>query len=195
MIRNALRALVATVVLAVLTGLVYPLVMAGFAQAAFHGKANGSLIQESGRTVGSALIGQEWTGPQWFYGRPSAISKPYDASTSSGSNLGPRAQALADAIKERVAAIVKVEGPYHSGLTAAGIPADLLTASGSGLDPHISPAAAMFQAPRIAAARHLSVGDVEQLIRDHTSGRTFGVLGEPRVNVLELNLALERLSG
>lgn len=195
MIRNALRALVATVVLAVLTGLVYPLVMTGFAQAALHGKANGSLIQEGGRTVGSALIGQEWTGPEWFYGRPSAISTPYDASTSSGSNLGPRAQALADAIKERVAAIVKVEGAYHSGLTAAGIPVDLLTASGSGLDPHISPAAAMFQAARVAAVRHLSVGQVQQLIRDTTSGRTFGILGEPRVNVLELNLALDRLTG
>ena len=195
MIRNAIRALVATLVLAVLTGLMYPLVMTGFAQAAFHGKANGSLIQADGRAIGSALIGQEWTGQQWFYARPSAISPPYDASTSYGSNLGPRAQALADAIKQRVAAIVQLEGPYHPGLTAATIPVDLLTASASGLDPHISPAAALFQAARIAAVRHLSMEQVTRLIHDHTAGRTLGVLGEPRVNVLELNLALQRLSG
>ena len=195
MIRNAVRALLATVVLAVLTGLIYPLVMTGFAQVAFHDKANGSLVQADGRAVGSSLIGQQWTGPQWFYGRPSAISSPYDASTSSGSNLGPRSKALAEAIGQRVASIMKIDGPYHPGLTAAGIPVDLLTASASGLDPDISPAAATFQAPRIAAVRHLPLDEVERLINDHTSGRTLGLLGEPRVDVLELNLALQRLGG
>jgi potassium-transporting ATPase KdpC subunit len=190
MIRNAIRALLATLVLAVLTGLVYPLVMTGFAQVTFHSKANGSFVKVNGTTVGSSLIGQAWTGPQWFYGRPSAISSPYDASTSSGSNLGPRSQALADEIKQRAAAIVKLEGPYHPGLTAARIPVDLLTASASGLDPDISPAAAMFEAPRVAAARHVSLARVEALIRAHTEGRAFGFLGEPTVNVFELNLAL-----
>jgi len=195
MIRNALRAVIATVVLAAITGLIYPLVMTGFAQVTFHAKAEGSLVKVDGRTVGSALIGQQWTGQQWFYGRPSAISNPYDASTSSGSNLGPLSQALADAIKARVVAILNVDGPYHPGLTAAQIPVDLLTASASGLDPDISPAAAVFQAPRIAAARHVPLAEVLALIRDHTQSRTLGLLGEPRVNVLELNLALQQLAG
>jgi len=195
MIRNATRALLATLVLAVLTGLIYPLVMTGFAQIAFHSKANGSLVKVDGTTVGSSLIGQQWTGPQWFYGRPSAISNPYDASTSSGSNLGPLSKPLADAIRQRVAAILKVDGPYHPGLTAAQIPVDLLTASASGLDPDISPAAALFEAPRIAAVRHLSLARVEALIAAHTSTRTLGFLGEPRVNVLELNLSLRQRAG
>jgi K+-transporting ATPase ATPase C chain len=195
MIRTAVRSLIATLVLAVLTGLVYPLVMTGFAQVVFHGKANGSLVQSGGRTAGSSLIGQQWSGPQWFYGRPSAISDPYDASTSSGSNLGPLSKALAAAIKERVAAILKVDGPYHTGLTASDIPVDLLTASASGLDPDISPKAALFQAPRIAAVRHLPLAQVESLIHQHTSSRTLGFLGEPRVNVLQLNLALQQLAG
>jgi K+-transporting ATPase ATPase C chain len=194
-IRNAARALIATVVLAVLTGLVYPLAMTGLAQVAFHGKANGSLVKVNGDTVGSSLIGQQWTGPEWFYGRPSAISDAYDASTSSGSNLGPLSKALADAIKERVDAIIELEGPYQPGLTAAGIPVDLLTASASGLDPHVSPAAAEFQAPRIAAARHIPLERVLALIRAHSESRAFGILGEPRVNVLELNLALQSLGG
>ena len=145
--------------------------------------------------MGSSLIGQQWTGPQWFYGRPSAISNPYDASTSSGSNLGPLSKPLADAIRQRVAAILKVDGPYHPGLTAAQIPVDLLTASASGLDPDISPAAALFEAPRIAAVRHLSLARVEALIAAHTSTRTLGFLGEPRVNVLELNLSLRQRAG
>jgi K+-transporting ATPase ATPase C chain len=193
MIRNAFRALVATIVLAVITGLLYPLVMTGFAQIAFSGKADGSVVKVDGQTVGSALIGQTWQGPQWFYGRPSAISDPYDASTSSGSNLGPRSRALADAIKQRVRAIMKIEGPYHPGLGPSEIPVDLLTASGSGLDPEISPEAAMFQAPRIAAVRRLPLTQIQALIWDHTAGRTLGLLGEPRVNVLLLNLALQHL--
>jgi len=191
MMRNALRAVLATVVLAVLTGLVYPLVMTGVAQVAFHGKANGSLVQADGRTVGSSLIGQRWTGPQWFYGRPSAV--PDNAFTSSGSNLGPLSRELAAQIERRVAAIQRLEGLYHPGLKASQIPVDLLTASASGLDPDVSPAAAFFQAPRIAAVRGLPLGEVKRLIAAHVEGRTFGFLGEPRVNVLELNLALQTL--
>ena len=193
MIRNAIRATLATVVLAVLTGLVYPLLMTGVAQVAFGDKADGSVVRVDGRPVGSTLIGQQWTGPEWFYGRPSAISDPYDASTSSGSNLGPLSRDLADEIGKRVKAIIELEGPYHPGLTASQIPVDLLTASASGLDPDITPVAALFQAPRIAAEHGISIEDVERLIEDHTAGRTFGFLGEPRVNVFELNLALDQL--
>jgi potassium-transporting ATPase KdpC subunit len=193
-IRNPLHALLATLVLAVLTGLMYPLVMTGFAQVAFHDKANGSLVHADGRVVGSSLIGQAWSGPQWFYGRPSAISSPYDASTSSGSNLGPLSKALADAIDQRVAAIIKVEGAYHPGLRASDIPVDLLTASASGLDPDITPAAAMFEASRIAAVRRIPLARVRALIREHMESRTLGLLGEPRVNVLELNLSLQQLA-
>jgi potassium-transporting ATPase KdpC subunit len=191
MMRVPLRALLATIVIAVLTGLVYPLVMTGFAQVAFHHKADGSLVTVDGRDVGSSMSGQQWKGLQWFYGRPSAIN--YDASTSSGSNLGPNSRPLAQEIRGRILAIEGLERPYHPGLTASQIPVDLLTASGSGLDPDISPAAAMFQAPRIAAVRHLPLARVQALIRSETTGRTLGFLGEPRVDVLELNLALERL--
>jgi potassium-transporting ATPase KdpC subunit len=191
MIRNAVRALIATLVLAVLTGLIYPLAMTGVAQVAFRAKADGSLAKVGGTAVGSSLIGQMWTGPEWFYGRPSAIED--DASTSSGSNLGPRSQALAVAIAERVAAIKELEGAYHPDLQASEIPVDLLTASGSGLDPHISPEAAAFQAPRIAAVRNLSLDQVMALIHAHTESRSIWVLGQPRVNVLELNLALDQL--
>ena len=190
MIRTIVRALVATLLLAALTGLVYPLAMTLFAQAAFSTKADGSLIEANGQVAGSSLIGQMWEGPEWFYGRPSAIDD--DASTSSGSNLGPRSQDLADEIAKRIVKIEKVEGPYVTDLRAADIPVDLVTASGSGLDPHISLEAAQFQAPRIAEVRGLSLEEVQALIQDHTEGRTLGVLGMPRVNVLELNLALEQ---
>lgn len=193
MIRNAARAIRATVALAVLTGLLYPLVMTGVAQVVFRGKADGSLIHADGRTVGSSLIGQAWTGPQWFYGRPSATSTPYDASASSGSNLGPLSRPLAEDVRARIDAILKIEGPYHQGLVASEIPVDLVTSSASGLDPDISPGAARFQAPRIAAVHGISLATVVKLIDQHTEGRTLGVLGEPRINVLQLNLALERL--
>jgi K+-transporting ATPase ATPase C chain len=193
MTRNLVRATLATLVLAVITGLIYPLVMTGFAQVAFHAKANGSVISVNGRPVGSALVGQAWTGPQWFYGRPSVID--YHAWTSQGSNQGPLSQTLADDIKQRAKGIEALEGPYHPGLTTAQIPVDLLTASSSGLDPQISPAAAAFQAPRIAAVRHMSLSAVMDLIHQNTSSRTLGFLGQPRVNVLELNLALAREAG
>jgi K+-transporting ATPase ATPase C chain len=193
MMRNVIRAVLATLVLAVITGILYPLAITAIAQVAFKDKADGSLVHADGRVIGSSLIGQEWKGPQWFYGRPSAISEPYDASTSSGSNLGPLSQNLADLIGQRIKDIVQLEGPYHPGLKSSEIPVDLVTASGSGLDPDISVAAANFQAPRIAAARGIPLDQVERLIGEHTEGRTLGVLGEPRVNVLELNLALQGL--
>lgn len=192
MIKIAVRALIATIVLAVLTGLVYPAVMTGVAQIAFKDKANGSLVEVDGKTVGSSLIGQQWEGDQWFYGRMSAID--YDASTSSGSNLGPTSKDLASGIEDRAAAIIKLEGQYHPGLTVADIPVDLLTASSSGLDPDISEAAALLQAPRIAAVNGLSEDVVRQLVADHLEGKQLGFLGEPTVNVLELNLALQGLS-
>jgi K+-transporting ATPase ATPase C chain len=191
MIKVAVRALVATVVLAVLTGLVYPVVMTGVAQVVLKDKADGSLVEADGRVVGSSLIGQQWEGDRWFYGRPSAIDD--DASTSSGSNLGPTSKDLALAIEDRAAAILDLEGPYNPGLTVATIPVDLLTASASGLDPDISEAAALLQVPRIAAVHHLSADDVRSLVEDHVEGRALGFLGQPRVNVLELNLALDRL--
>lgn len=190
MIANLLRAARAVIVLGLLTGLAYPLVLTGVAQLTMSGKADGSLVTVDGKVVGSSSIGQVWEGDEWFHGRPSAID--YDASTSSGSNLGPNSQDLADLFVERADAILALEGPYRPGLTVADIPVDLLTASASGLDPDISVAAAELQAPRIAAVRGLSLDQVEALIDDHTVGATLGFLGMEHVNVLELNLALER---
>ena len=187
---NVLRAVRAVVVLAVLTGLAYPLAITGIAQLTMSDKADGSLVRVDGRVIGSSSIGQLWEGEEWFHGRPSAID--YDASTSSGSNLGPTSQALADLIGERARSILDLEGPYTTGLSVADIPVDLLTASASGLDPHISPAAARFQAPRIAEVRGLSLDRVLALIDANTEAQTLGFLGQARVNVLELNLALER---
>jgi K+-transporting ATPase KdpC subunit len=192
MIKVAIRATLATLVLAVLTGLVYPLAITGIAQVGIRSKANGSLLTVSGQVVGSSSIGQLWTGDKWFYGRPSVVS--YDASTSSGSNLGPTSAALAQQIKDRAAAILKQEGPYNPGLTVAEIPVDLLTASGSGLDPDISEAAALLQVPRIAAARNLSVQAVRTLVLSHVQSAQYGFLGLPRVNVLRLNIALSQLT-
>jgi potassium-transporting ATPase KdpC subunit len=190
--KTAFRALIATVVLVLLTGVLYPAVMTAFAQVALKGDAGGSLVQRDGTDVGSSRIGQAWTGPQWFYGRPSAVD--YDASTSSGSNLGPTSRPLSDDIASRIEQILKLEGPYTSGLRAAQIPVDLVTASASGLDPDISVGAAEFQAPRIAAVRNISVQQVQQLIADTTAGKTLGFLGEPHVNVLALNLALDAVA-
>jgi K+-transporting ATPase ATPase C chain len=187
---SVLRALRAVVVLAVLTGVAYPLAITGIAQLTMQDKADGSLVRVDGKVVGSSSIGQLWEGEEWFHGRPSAID--YDASTSSGSNLGPNSQELADLIAERADAILTLEGPYSPGLTVADIPADLVTASSSGLDPHISVAAAEFQAPRIAEVRGLSLEQVGALIEEHTQRPALGFLGQERVNVLELNLALER---
>jgi K+-transporting ATPase ATPase C chain len=190
MIRNLTRALLATIVLAVLTGLVYPLAMTGVGQLLFHKTSEGSIVTVDGRAVGSAHIGQKWEGKQWFYGRPSAVD--YDASTSSGSNLGPTSQKLADQITERAQAILKVEGPYVPGLTTAKIPGDLLLASASGLDPDFSPEAARLQAPRIAAVRHLELNVVLEIIRENTHEPPWRLWGAPHVNVLQLNLAISR---
>jgi K+-transporting ATPase ATPase C chain len=187
--RTAIRALIATVVLVVLTGMIYPALMTAFAQVALKNDANGSLVQHDGTDVGSSRIGQAWKGPQWFYGRPSAID--YDASTSSGSNLGPTSKPLSDDITSAIAKILKLESPYTPGLTASQIPVDLVTSSSSGLDPDISVAAAQLQAPRIAAVRNLPLEQVQQLIADNTTQKTLGFLGQPHLNVLELNLALD----
>jgi K+-transporting ATPase ATPase C chain len=187
--RTIIRASIATIVLAAVTGILYPLAMTGIAQVAFGRKAVGSLIQVDGQPVGSSLIGQHWIGAEWFYGRPSAVGD--DASTSSGSNLGPRSQDLADAITARIARIIQIEGPYMPGLKPSDIPVDLVTASASGLDPDISVAAAELQAARIAAVRGLPLEQVQSLIHEHTEGRTIDILGEPRVNVLALNVALQ----
>ncbi len=187
--RTAIRALIATVVLVIITGVIYPAVMTGFAHVALNHDAAGSLVQHDGTDVGSSRIGQAWTGKQWFYGRPSAIA--YDASTSSGTNLGPTSKPLSDDIATQIQAIMKLEGPYTSGLTAAQIPVDLVTSSSSGLDPDISVAAARFQAPRIAAVRNIPLQQVQQLIDENTVGKTLGFLGEQHVNVLALNMALD----
>jgi K+-transporting ATPase ATPase C chain len=178
------------VLLSVATGIVYPLAVTGVAKLVFPGQAAGSLIVKDGKPVGSKLIGQNFSDPKYFWGRPSATGPmPYNASASSGSNQGPLNPALVDAVKGRIAALKEAD-PTNN----APIPADLVTASGSGLDPHISPAAARWQAPRIARIRSLSEAEVSKLIDAHTEGRQLGLLGEPRVNVLNLNLALDRLA-
>jgi K+-transporting ATPase ATPase C chain len=187
--KTGLRALIATVVLVLLTGVLYPAVMTAFAQVALKNDADGSLVQRDGTDVGSSRIGQAWSGPRWFYGRPSAVD--YDASTSSGSNLGPTSKPLSDDIASRIQTILKLEGPYTGSLTAAQIPVELVTASASGLDPDISVAAAEFQAPRIAAVRNIPLQQVQELIADTAVAKTLGFLGEPHVNVLALNLALD----
>jgi potassium-transporting ATPase KdpC subunit len=185
-IRSAITIVVATVVL----GLIYPAVMVAVGQVAFQNQANGSLIQVHGKTVGSKLAAQAFNGPRYFHERPSAVA--YNADGTSFSNLGPNSKALAALVKTRIAKIMKLEGPYNPGLTAKEIPVDAVTASGSGIDPEISRVYAELQAPRIAAVRHLSLATVKQLIDAHTVGRSLGLLGEPGVNVLELNLALDQ---
>ena len=174
-------------VLSVITGVLYPLAATGLSQWMFPHQANGSLIERDGKPIGSALIGQSFTDPKYFWGRPSATSpNPYNAGASSGSNQGPTNPALADAVKQRIAAL-RAADPGNS----APVPVDLVTASGSGLDPEISQAAAQYQLERVARARRLSSAQVQALVNQSTSGRQLGVLGEPRVNVLRLNLALD----
>jgi K+-transporting ATPase ATPase C chain len=182
-----LPALRMTVIMTVLTGLVYPLAMTGVSQAIFPAKANGSLITKNGHLVGSALIGQNFAKPEYFHPRPSAAGNDgYDAMSSGGSNFGPTNQKLADRIKAAVAQFRKDNPDYQGPL-----PADLVTTSGSGLDPHISPAAAAVQVARVARARGVAVERIEALVVAHTEAPDLGFLGEPRVNVLSLNLALD----
>jgi len=183
--RNLIAAVLMTVVTTVLFGLVYPLVVTGLAQVIFPGRANGQLIEQNGRVVGSRIIGQAFSSPGYFRSRPSAAGAGYDATSSGGTNLGPTNKKLIDAVRAAVEAARK-ENP------GAPVPIDLVTSSASGLDPHISPAAALFQAPRIARERGISEQNVRRLIDTYTAGRSLGFFGEPAVNVLELNLALDR---
>jgi len=185
LIRNALTMLL---LLTVITGVLYPLAATGLAQLIFPHQANGSLIvDKNDKPIGSSLIGQSFTDPKYFWGRPSATSPQANNGTSSGgSNLGPTNPALTDAVKQRIAALRAADPDNH-----APVPVDLVTASASGLDPEISPAAAQYQVQRVANARHLSSSQVQALVNEYTSGRQLGVLGEPRVNVLALNLALD----
>jgi potassium-transporting ATPase KdpC subunit len=199
MLREIRPAILVLVVLTLITGLVYPLAMTGIASVIFPKQAQGSLIEKDGKVIGSALIGQEFKQDKYFHGRPSAtvapdptdpsktVPAPYNAANSGGSNLGPTSKALADRVKEDVEKL-RAENPN------ATVPVDLVTTSGSGLDPDLSPEAALFQVPRIAKARNLPEDRVRQLVAENTKGRLAGLLGEPRVNVLTLNLALDSVT-
>ena len=189
MLKHLNSALRITIVTIVLFGIIYPFVMTGIAQVIFPHQANGSLVTRHGRVVGSEIIGQLWTKPQYFHGRPSAAGKNgYDPTSTGGTNYGPSSKKLIDSTKATLAALRK-ENPSAT----VPVPIDLVTSSGSGIDPDISPEGAYYQAPRVAAARHLSLAEVNTLIAKQIKPRTLGFLGEPRVNVLQLNLALDDL--
>ncbi len=185
-LRNLVVAVLMTVVTTVLLGFVYPMLVTVLAQAIFPAQANGQLIVRDGQVIGSPLIAQEFSSPQYFHPRPSAAGSGYDAANSAGSQLGPTNRKLIDTIRENVAS-ARRDNPGRP------VPIDLVTASASGLDPHISPAAAEFQVPRVTRTRGIAEHDLRRLVLEHTDGRQWGFLGEPRVNVLELNLALDKL--
>ena len=190
MLKILRQSVIALVALTVITGIIYPLAVTGIARGVFPNKSSGSLIVQNGKAVGSSLIGQPFTDPKYFWSRPSATSpEPYNAAASSGSNLGPTNPTLLKAVQERIAAL-RAADPGNT----QPVPIDLVTASGSGLDPDISPAAAYYQAGRVARVRDLSLTDVDALIARFTEGRQLGVLGDPRVNVVQLNLALDSLA-
>ena len=183
--KNLLISVLMTIVTTVLLGLIYPLVLTGLAQAFMHDKANGQLIEQNGKLIGSRILGQPFTTSPYFHSRPSAAGNGYDASNSGASNLGPTNQKLLDRVKGDVAA-AQADNPGQS------VPIDLVTTSASGLDPHITPAAAAFQIPRIAKARATTEDELRKLVAKHTEDRQWGFMGEPRVNVLELNLELDQ---
>jgi K+-transporting ATPase ATPase C chain len=196
MLRELRTAFLALSVLGLITGLLYPLVITGIARAVFADQAEGSLIRHGDRIVGSRLIGQSFDDPRYFWGRLSATAPAFNGGASSGSNFGPLHAGLRDAVRARLEALKLTDGEGGDGRRAAvprRVPVDLVTASGSGLDPHISPAAARYQIARVARTRNLSEGQVSALVEAHVEPRDFGVFGEPRVNVLELNLALDAL--
>jgi K+-transporting ATPase ATPase C chain len=189
--RQLVPALVAFLALTALTGIAYPLALTGVAQVAFPGRADGSLIERDGQTVGSRLLGRQFSSPRYFHPRPSAAGDGYDAMASSASNLGPTNEEFLSEVRTRVAAYRRANALAPD----AEVPADAVTASGSGLDPHISPENARLQAARVARARGLGLDEVLALVDEHTDGRSLGFLGEPGVKVLELNLALDRAGG
>jgi K+-transporting ATPase ATPase C chain len=184
--KNLVTAMLMTIVTTILLGVVYPLAVTGIAQVLFRNKANGQLLERDGKIIGSRIIGQGFSSPGYFRSRPSAAGTGYDAANSAGTNLGPTNKKLVDSVKAAVDA-AKKENP------GAPVPIDLVTSSASGLDPHISPANAAFQAPRVARERGVPEAEIQRLAAAHTEGRQFGFLGEPVVNVLELNLALDEL--
>jgi K+-transporting ATPase ATPase C chain len=195
MSRDLKSSLIAVVVLTVVFGLAIPALFTGFAQLAFPSQAKGSLIKVDGKVVGSRLAAQGFTKRQYFHPRPSATSPAYNAGATTFANLGPTNPALAKAVGQNARAILRLERPYNPGLTIHGIPVDAVTTSGSGIDPDISPANARLQSRRVAAVRQLPLATVRKLIQDNTDGRSLGFFGEPGVNVLELNLALDELGG